>query len=136
MIWVTIAVIIFFLFLVRYLLMRYPQDLTYQWMILSSKDPESVRELVRRRRKQLDVDEQARFFTHDTIRYHKGRIYLPLSLYFFIGLPGFRVFPKFVMWFFLNLQYKMKVKGKGFLWPVPKTILINEHLKNETIPKD
>ena len=136
MIWITIGIIVLFLFLARFFFIKYPQDLCFQWYILSGRDHDKVKELVRRRQKHLEKDEYARFFSHDNIKYHKGRIYLPLSLYFFLGFPVIRLIPMSIMWFFLNIQYKWKLKGRGLLWPVPKTILINEHMNNETVPKD
>lgn len=136
MMWIILIAVILCSLLIRIIFMKYGNDLQFQWLILSGKDDSKIKELVRRRNKQLDEDAMARFFTHSHLRFYKGRIYLPMSLYFFTGYPIFRFFPMFIMWFFLNLQYKWKLKGRGLLWPVPKTILINEYMNDETVPKD
>lgn len=125
MTWTAILWIVGFIFLIR-IMAVYLSDYEKQWLTLAGKDEKILDTIAER----LNAGRDGAWLLHDETISDDGWLHVPVLVMFPpFYFPVVRFIPFSLMWLILNIKYKVKFKGRGFLWQVPRTRVINEMMQ-------
>jgi len=104
------------------------EDYDKTWFTLSGRSEDAIRMMAARAN---DQGLKQTMIIHDDLITDDGWLHIPVQMLFVpLALPIMRIFPLTLIWLLFNLKYKFKYKGKGFLWQVPRTRVINELMQH------